>query len=69
MQGDQLNIAVFLWNLVKSDLSIVRFNKRVHCTLDQSLFSYAKVPRKAPPCLTGQCHPAIPVVCIGVVEW
>ena len=35
VQGDQLNMAVFLWYLEKSDLSSVR----VYPTLDKSLFT------------------------------
>ena len=32
VQGDQLNIAVFFWYLVKSDLSNVRYCACVHLT-------------------------------------
>ena len=33
VQGDQLNIAVFFWYLVKSDLSSIRYCTRVHWTI------------------------------------
>ena len=32
IQGDQLNIAVLFWYLVKSDLSSVRYCTRIHWT-------------------------------------
>ena len=50
VQGDQINMAVFLWYLIKSDVSSVRYSTRVHWT-----GNFLQGIRKTQPCLSG--HP------------
>ena len=52
IQGDQLNMAVFLWDLGKSDLSSVQVYSGVHWTS-----YFLQGTRKTRPCLTG--HPVL----------
>ena len=51
IQGDQLNMAVFLWYLVKSDMSSVSYCTQVHWTGH----FFFKGNRNTRLCLTG--HP------------
>ena len=48
IQGDQSNMALFLWYLIKSDFSNVRYCTRVHWTSH-----FSKVSKKTRPYLTG----------------
>ena len=48
LQGDQLNIAVYIWYLEKSDLFSVRYCTRGHWTNH-----FIQDTRKTRPCLTG----------------
>ena len=50
VQGDQLHMDLFIWYLVKSDLSNVRYCTRVHWTS-----YFLQGTRKTRSCLTG--HP------------
>ena len=49
VQGDQLYITVCLWDLVKSDLSIVTVQSSV-----QWKSHFLQGDRKTPPCLSGR---------------
>ena len=48
IQGDQLNLAVFFWYLVKNDLSSLHV-----CSKYTGQVPFYKVPEKTRPCLTG----------------
>ena len=57
LQGDQLNMAVCFWYLVKSDLSSVHYSTRVHWKSH-----FLQGSRKTRPCLSGH------LVCIGIPQ-